>query len=594
MLMSYNWPTTQCPAGLVTMKHIALLFFTLLCIEIAFAENPRQVGDFSLLDHNGNFHQLSRLSESRAVVLYVYGNNCSTSADAIPKLNLLQEKYESRGIEFLMLDPFPEDTRESVRQKMDSAGNLVPVLMDRSQLVSQSLGVRSSGEVFVIDPKRMSLIYRGAIDNRALGEQSLIGRNYLEEVLSAVVIGASVIADVAWTKGENVAYPKMAGINGLGVSYINDVVPILQKRCVSCHREGGVAPWAMNSHNMVRGWSEMIRETILTMRMPPGQIDDEYLDRFVDVHFITDEEKITLVNWINAGALRDGEPDPLAAPLAPLSDWALGEPDLIIEIPAQEIPANGVLDYRFIPVDIDIEDDRWVRAYEFSVGDKSVLHHVIAYTQDEKQQKQNASLGGSRTNFGSYAPGRDHVEFDANTGILLEKGMRFMLQLHYTTVGKPIRDVTRIGLYFHNSEPKFLLSRTAVMNGEFVIPPGVSDYPVVASARIEKDSFLYNLAPHMHYRGKRVSYSAQYPDGRVEELLSIPNFQHNWQMVYRLRDPLFLPAGTIIQAEGGFDNSASNLLNPNPSQEVTWGDQVWDEMFIVWMRVGEAASAIAP
>lgn len=576
------------------MKRIILVFFTLLSVEIAAAENSRRVGDFSLLDHNGYFHQLSRLSESRAVVLYVYGNNCSSSSDAIPKLNLLQEKYEARGIEFLMLDPFHEDTRESVSEKLKPAGNLVPVLMDRSQLVSQSLGVRSSGEVFVIDPRRMTLIYRGAIDSRALGVQSAVGRNYLEEVLSAVIIGASVISDVPWAKGENVAYSNTAEINSRGVSYANDVVPILQKRCVTCHREGGVAPWAMSSHEMVRGWGEMIRETILTMRMPPGQIDDEYLDRFVDVHFITDAEKITLVSWINAGAIRDGEVDPLAAPLAPLSDWALGEPDLVIEIPAQDIPANGVLDYKFIPVDISLAEDKWVRAYEFSVGDKSVLHHVIAYTQDEKQQKQNASLGGSRTNFGSYAPGRDHVEFDANTGILLEKGMRFMLQLHYTTIGKPVRDMTRIGLYFHNSEPKYLLSRTAVMNGEFVIPPGVAEYPVVASATIEKDSLLYNLAPHMHYRGKRVSYSAKYPDGRVEELLSIPNFQHNWQMVYRLREPLFLPAGTIIQAEGGFDNSASNLLNPNPAQEVRWGDQVWDEMFIVWMRVGEVASALTP
>lgn len=576
------------------MKRIILIFFTVLGIEIAAAENPRNVGDFSLLDHHGYFHQLSRLSESRAVVLYVYGNGCSSSSDAIPKLNLLQEKYEARGIEFLMLDPFHEDSRESVREKLDPAGNLIPVLMDRSQLVSQSLGVRSSGEVFVIDPKRMSLLYRGAIDSRALAEQSAIGRNYLEEVLSAVVIGAAVISDVPWTKGESVSFSNILEISGRGVSYVNDIVPILQNRCVTCHREGGMAPWAMSSHEMVRGWGEMIRETILTMRMPPGQIDEEYLDKFVDVHFITDSEKVALVNWIDAGAPRDGESDPLLVPPITQSDWALGEPDLVIEIPAQEIPAEGVLDYKFIPVDIGLDKDQWVRAYEFDVGDKSVLHHIIAYTQDERQQKQNASLGGSRTNFGSYAPGRDHVEFDANTGILLERGVRFMLQLHYTTIGKPVRDVTRIGLYFHDTEPEYLLSRTAVMNGEFVIPPGVSDYPVVASATIENDSLLYNLAPHMHYRGKSVSYSARYPDGRVDELLSIPNFQHNWQMVYRLRKPLFLPAGTVIQAEGVFDNSVSNLLNPNPAQEVTWGDQVWDEMFIVWMRVGETASSLAP
>jgi len=208
--------------------------------------------------------------------------------------------------------------------------------------------------------------------------------------------------------------------------------------------------------------------------------------------------------------------------------------------------------------------------------------------QDEKQQRQNQSGGGSRTNFGGYAPGREYVSFDENTGILLQEDMRFMVQFHYTTVGKPIVDVTRIGLYFHDSAPDFPLARTAVMDGEFVIPPGAADFAVTARAIIETDSFLYNIAPHMHYRGKRVKYRAEYPDGSSEELLSIPNFQHNWQMIYKLREPKFLPAGTTIVADGAFDNSSMNPLNPDPAQEVRWGDQVWDEMFIAWMRVSEA------
>ena len=125
------------------------------------------------------------------------------------------------------------------------------------------------------------------------------------------------------------------------------------------------------------------------------------------------------------------------------------------------------------------------------------------------------------------------------------------------------------------------------MNGEFVIPPGDSDFDVMARATIVKDSYLYNIAPHMHYRGKRVKYWAEYPDGTREDILSIPNFQHNWQMIYRLKQPKLLPAGTVIVSEGAFDNSANNALNPDPSQEVRWGDQVWDEMFIAWMRVSE-------
>lgn len=324
----------------------------------------------------------------------------------------------------------------------------------------------------------------------------------------------------------------------------------------------------------------------MTMRMPPGQIDPEYIDDYVDVHFITDQEKTSLVTWANAGAANDSEFDPLAHSRAKRDEWALGEPDLIVEFPMQEIPATGVLDYKYVPVDINLTKDEWVGAYEFKIQNPESLHHVVAYTQDGKQQRQNQSGGGSRTNFGGYAPGREQVVFDDDTGILLEKEMRFMVQFHYQTIGRELQDVSKVGLYFRDTKPERPLVRTAVMNGEFVIPPGQDSFPVTAIARISEESYLYNIAPHMHYRGKSVRYRADFPDGTTQRILSIPNFQHSWQMTYRLKQPMFLPAGTIIVAEGVFDNSRGNALNPDPSQEVVWGDQVWDEMFIAWMRIG--------
>ncbi len=571
------------------MKFIQLLILLVIFAPLTHASSGREVGDFALIDHMGVFHQLSRYADRKAVVLYSYGSDCDVSAGAVDKLNILQNKYAGRDIVFLMLDAFPGETRAGVEESLKTHNNSIPVLMDSSQLVSYSLSVHHTGEVLVVDPERMELLYRGAIDSRAVAAanaaQDQISRNYLDEVLSAVTLDGPEIADVLWEGGQEIPFGDIA--TDKSVSYTADVVPILEERCVSCHRDGGVAPWSMNSHQMVSGWSEMMRETLLTLRMPPGQIDNLYIDKFVDIHAITDDEKRILISWIDDGAPKDGQSDPLAERQQQTSGWALGEPDLIVEFPPQEIPASGVLNYKFVPVEIGLDRDRWVRAYAFDIGDKSVLHHVVAYTQDEKQQKQNQSGGGSRTNFGGYAPGRDYVEFDKNTGVLLEQDMRFMVQFHYTTVGRAVTDVTRIGLYFQEEEPEFPLSRTAIMDGEFVIPPGDADFDVTARATIVKDSYLYNIAPHMHYRGKRVKYRAEYPDGSREDLLSIPNFQHSWQMVYRLKEPKLLPAGTVIVAEGAFDNSINNPLNPDPQQEVRWGDQVWDEMFIAWMRVSE-------
>lgn len=571
------------------MKSIYLLISLLIFVCPVQASPVRTVGDFALIDHQGVFHQLSQYSDHKAVVLYSYSSEVDASSGAVDKLSFLQDKYEGRNIAFLMLDATLGETRTRVAESLDRHRDDIPVLMDTAQLVSYSLKIDRTGEVLVIDPVRMQLLYRGAIDSRAVAAvnntSDSISRNYLDEVLSAVTLNGPEVPDVSWLGGHGISFNGL--LSGLSVSYANDVVPILEQRCVSCHRDGGVAPWSMDSHQMVSGWSEMMRETLLTMRMPPGQIDDTYLDNFTDVHSISDSEKRTLVSWIDSGAAIEGSDDPLTRLEAQASGWALGEPDLIVEFPAQEIPATGTLDYKFIPVEIGLDRDRWVRAYAFDIGDKSVLHHVVAYTQDAKQQKQNSSGGGSRTNFGGYAPGRDYVEFDDNTGVLLEEDMRFMVQFHYTTVGRPATDVTRIGLYFQDEAPEFPLSRTAIMNGEFVIPPGDADFDVMARATIVKDSYLYNIAPHMHYRGKRVKYWAEYPDGTREDILSIPNFQHNWQMIYRLKQPKLLPAGTVIVSEGAFDNSANNALNPDASQEVRWGDQVWDEMFIAWMRVSE-------
>ncbi len=571
------------------MKSCLLILVSIAITAFAGATSAREIDDFALIDHEGVFHQLSRYSEASAIVLYSYSKDCEVAKAAVEKLNVLSDKYKARGINFFMIDPVLGESRAAVKQSLGRT-NTIPVLMDVSQLVSYSLSISRTGEVLVINPKNMQLLYRGAIDSRAVAAASdsydEISRNYLDEVLSAVLLDGPEVQNVAWSGGQKIAYNDL-GRDSASVSYADDVAPILQARCQSCHQDGGVAPWSMSSHQMVSGWAPMMRETLLTLRMPPGQIDEEYIGQFVDVHTITSEEKKTLVKWIDEGAPFEGGVDPLAQALPESSGWSLGEPDLIVEFPPQEIPASGVLDYKFIPVEIGLEEDQWVRAYEFDIGDNAVLHHVVAYTQDEKQQKQNSSGGGSRTNFGGYAPGRAHVEFDENTGVLLKKDMRFMVQFHYTTVGRPAVDVTRIGLYFQDQKPEFPLSRTAVMDGEFIIPPGDADFEVQARALINKDSYLYNIAPHMHLRGKRVKYRAEYPDGTREDLLSIPNFQHNWQMVYRLREPKMLPAGTVIVAEGAFDNSANNKLNPDPTQEVRWGDQVWDEMFIAWMRVSE-------
>ncbi len=576
------------------IKTLVLLAGLIWCAGASATTN--QVPDFALIDHEGRFHQLSRYADQRAVVVFVYSPDCEASEAGLPEIISLRDRFANSPVQFLVLVPDSGETRASLAGLAGRLDSETPFLLDSSQLVSEALGFTRSGEVLVINPARGDILYRGGVGlykgdpmQQALAANLPGMSSHLHYVVHSVLRNDPFIDNPSQSEGEPLVLDKIEAVRAQTISYEEDVAPILIDRCVGCHQKQGVAPWVMDGHRMVQGWSSMIRETLLTRRMPPGQIDYDYASRYEDVHHISDEEMQILMRWIETGAGRDeSAEDPLAMLTPNESEWELGEPDLVIEFPEHQVPAAGVLDYVFVPLEIGLTEDRWVSAYAFDVDEKSALHHVIVYTQDARQQRQNASRGGSRTNFGGYAPGRGHIELDPDTGILLQRDMRFMIQFHYTTIGRELTDRTRLGLYFHDSPPAHELERTAVMNGEFVIPPGVREFPVTAKTVIPDDSYLYSFAPHMHYRGKHIRFRAVYPDGGEEKLLSIPNFQHNWQMVYRLREPVFLPAGTEIIAEGAFDNSRFNPLNPDPTKEVRWGDQVWDEMFLAWMRIGTA------
>src|SRR5690606_1875821 len=156
--------------------------------------------------------------------------------------------------------------------------------------------------------------------------------------------------------------------------------------------------------------------------------------------------------------------------------------------------------------------------------------------------------------------------------------------LHYNATGKDEVDHTRMGLYFADEDPKHELVTTAAAQVEFAIAPGDPDSETMAKHVVTRDAVLYGMSPHMHYRGKRFKYEAQYPDGTKEVLLSVPDYDFDWQTMYQLETPKRLPAGTVIVASGAFDNSAANPYNPNPDQTVYFGEQTFEEMFIGYLN----------
>jgi hypothetical protein len=299
--------------------------------------------------------------------------------------------------------------------------------------------------------------------------------------------------------------------------------------------------------------------------------------------------------------MRDGATDPLMELTWPETKWALGEPDLIVKVPPQTIPATGVLDYITVEVPFDgLETDRWVRASQYIPGDRTVLHHTLNDIISPDATKRRGFLGGgdpNQANITAYIPGAEPAIEPPNTGGLLRAGSKLRLQLHYTTNGKETVDASEIGVWFY-PEGEVPAER---MSGQCacIFTPGWTNitpydpaFEMTQSVVIDKDAQMYGFLPHMHFRGKSMRFTAFYPDGTQEELINIANYNYNWQIRYLMEEPKFIPAGTKVVATGVFDNSTQNKNNPDPSRSVPWGQQSWDEMFfgaMSWKYVEQGA-----
>lgn len=537
------------------------------------AQEPEAVPDFALLDQAGRLHQLSRYATARAVVLYSHSLRCATTPRDVAALHAVRRAVVDPGVAYLMLDADPAADRDAPQHAAERLGIDMAILQDDSQLVAETLRIRQAGEVLLLEPGTWRVVYRGPIE--------AAGRSYLADALRAFLDGRRLAGDVPPVAGCALA---AAGDAGGEVSYAGDVVPVLRAKCVACHRTGGIAPWAMDGYDRVKAWSPRIRAVLLTGRMPPWHADPR-IGRFSPDRSLTVDQKRRLIHWIDAGAPRSAGDDPLAAQPPAAEEWPLGKPDVVVELPVQDVPATGTAPYRYIRVPAPVAGDRWVRAVHVKPTNPAVVHHVLLFLEypAHLKEKQPEWHEGAASFFAVYAPGYQPLPFPAGSGGFLPADTTLLFQLHYTPIGRETTDVPKLALYFHAKPPALEYRVSSAVNAEFRVPPGDSDHAVQASHVFDRSVVLHGLMPHMHFRGKRFRYEARYPDGRTEPLLSVPRYDFNWQTQYDLATPKPLPAGTRVVVDGAFDNSGQNPANPDPSQEVRWGHQSWDEMFIGYL-----------
>jgi len=329
---------------------------------------------------------------------------------------------------------------------------------------------------------------------------------------------------------------------------------------------------------MVQGWSPMIREVLMTKRMPPGQIDP-HVGKFSNDYVLAVEEQQKIVQWIEAGAQKDGDIDPLAELTWPATKWTLGEPDLMLEVPAFDVPATGVVDYQYPVLVNPLDHGVWVVAATIIPGDTQAVHHVLMGSADTAPAKDDKESVFQNYIMG-YAPGNESAHMPEGTGVYVPPGGVYLLQMHYTPYGKPATDRTRVGLYFAKADevPANFLRQHVVLNPKLSIPPHAKAHEERAYFEFYHDATIYSLVPHSHYRGRSSTFELAYPDGSSELILSVPNYDFNWQRTYSFAEPRQVPAGTRIIHRTVYDNSAQNPANPDPDRKVPCGLQSTDEL----------------
>ncbi len=447
----------------------------------------------------------------------------------------------------------------------------------------------------IVHDRNNWIAYRGRIDDQYHPgvKRNTVAHHELRDALESLVRGESVAVPMTEPVGCLITYEKPTQSES-NITYTGNVAKILFQHCLECHRVGEIGPFDVANYEEVRGWAEMIVETIEQKRMPPWHADSQH-GSFKNARPIPLDAIPVLRSWIDAGTPYGNPKDmPMIPPR--IEGWNLAsKPDLIVEMRDRpyRVPAQGTVDYQYFVVDPKLTEDRWVTAAQIIPGDPSVVHHAIVFIRppDGTEFKGIGWLT-------AYVPGQRATNFPPGYARRIPAGAKLVFQMHYTPNGQERMDRTKLGLNFTDaSSVTHELITVAGIDQEFEIPPNASNHEVHGTVnRLPKHSELLAIAPHMHFRGKAFELRADHKSDQLIRssiqsdpssniLLRVPQYDFNWQHTYELQQPLDLSGIESLNFTVTFDNSDANPSNPNPNEYVFWGEQTWEEMAVVFLEV---------
>jgi mono/diheme cytochrome c family protein len=568
------------------------------------------VDQLQILDVAGTIHELGDTDGLAGTVFVFISSECPISRKYVPELNRLSDAAAEKRLAFYAVLSDASISRVDAAKFIDEFSVSFPVLFDTSGDLAETFQPTHVPEAFVIRPQGQ-LVYRGRIDDLYADVDKKRIQASQRDLLAAIIsVAAGKEVPVARTKAVGCKFESFASAADQEVTYARQIAPILQANCAECHRPGEVAPFSLLTHEDAAKRSEWIRDITASKLMPPWKAEAGH-GHFVGSRRLSDRQIQQLAAWHEAGAPKGREADLPPAPEF-AAGWRMGEPDLVLTAPdVYPVPADGPDVFQHFWVPIDIDEDKVVVGWEFRPGNPAVVHHAVifldAFQGSRKRDAEtpepgwtsSGSVDGSISGFfGVWTPGFTPRKFPNGAGIQIEKGSDMVFQLHLNPSGKKETDQSRIGLYFADKPVETKLSSDPVVLGSIAIdvPPGEKRHRVSSTVELAADMKIFSTFPHMHLIAKEMKVTATKPDGETESLIWIKDWNFYWQDSYVYREPLELPAGTKIELNAYYDNSADNPFNTSdPLKPVRFGNNSSDEMcFLILQTIDEdpiAASA---
>jgi len=568
---------------------VARLFPVLIAAMPSAQDLPRDVPlggvvDASFLDLRWQLRTLRDLPAANATVVWFATIECPLVQRYLPRVGQIANDYAGRGVTTLVVnvgagDPFVDAVGE-VAHKAPAA----VFGKDVDLRLATACGVDRTATAVVLD-RHLRLVYRGRIDDQHgySSSRPQPGRDDLRTAIDELLAGAPITVPTTAVSGCRIT-PAPA-IAGPAPSYLRDVAPLVHRHCIACHRPDGEAPFALLSAAQVQKHANMIGEVVAQGRMPPWYASSKH-GSFAN-HRGLDERELAIVRaWVAAGAPVDDPGQPAVVPERPAGGWRIGEPDLVLSMKAPtRLPAEGPIPYHYLLLPYRFEHDTWVEAIEIRPQNERVLHHCnLARVKLGEKFSQDGFITG-------YVPGGDPLVMDPGIAVRIPAGSALVLQAHYVATGEPEQDRLQVGMRFPRTKIEQEMQVAIVADFRFAIPPGAMAHPVRASRTLREDAVGIGMFAHMHLRGRDMLATATAPDGATQTLLSVPNYNFDWQQSYRWHaGRQTFAKGTRIQALAHFDNSAWNPANPDPAATVRFGQETTDEMmylFVFWVAQAE-------